>query len=219
MKKHILVLGFLFFGLAFVARAQTINLNRQDIYVRKGFDRAWLETIPSDTGDWLHIPGRNGSRSLIVKKLGLKNIPSHHFLSFKIHPSESFSFITSFNIDTNPSELPSMSLFLRSIASNWEIFLNGVSIEKEMNYNDRGEMIPKRGKGLHILIPANLIRRGENILYYHIISDPTGYGAGFYYGEPYTIGPTKDLLSSTFRLFSVSHFAIYLVIAVAWIYL
>ncbi len=219
IKKHILVLWILFFGLAYVVHAQTINLNRQDIYVRKGFDRAWIENIPTDTNSWLHIPGKDGPRSLVIRKFGLKDIPTHRFLSFKTYSSESFSFVTSFNIDVSLSELPPMSLFLKSIASNWEVFLNGASIEKEINYNENGEIISKRGKGLHVLIPANLIRKGKNILGFHIIADPTIYGAGFYYGEPYTIGPTKDLLSSKYRFFSVSHLAIYLVIAIAWFYL
>lgn len=219
MKKHILVLCHLFFGLTFVVRAQTINLNQQDIYVRKGFDHAWIENIPTETSSWLHIPGKDGPRSLVIRKLGLKNTSAHRYLSFKTCPSESFTFVTSFTIETNSSELQPMSLFLKSIASNWEIFLNGISIEKELHYNKEGEIIPKRGKGLHVLIPSNLIQKGQNILGFHIIADPSIYGAGFYYGEPYTVGPTKDLLSLTLRFFSISHFAIYLVIAAMWIYL
>jgi len=94
-----------------------------------------------------------------------------------------------------------MSLFLKSIASNWEIFLNGVSIEKEIHYGEKGEIIPKRGKGLHVLIPSNLLQKGQNILGFHIIADPSIYGAGFYYGKPYTVGPTKDFAFLSFTVF------------------
>ena len=219
IKKYITVLLGLLLCLANAIQAQTINLNEQDIFIRKGFDLAWIKQFPPSTNDWLRIPGRTGSRSLVIRKLGLKDVPAHRYLSLKKCPPESFAFVTSFTIEGDPSKLPPMSLFLKSIASNWEIFLNGVSIEKEIHYGEKGEIIPKRGKGLHVLIPSNLLQKGQNILGFHIIADPSIYGAGFYYGKPYTVGPTKDLLSFPLRFFSISHFAIYLVIAALWIYL
>ena len=201
--------------------ATSINLNQQDIFVRKGFDKAWINNLPSknDPG-WFYIPGKTGSRPLVVRELGFKNLPEHSFLSFKTYPAESFTFVTSFSVaDSSFVNLAPLALFLKGVGYNWEIFLNGVSIEKEIHLNKDGETVPKRGLRLFVLLPPHLIRSDKNTLTYHIIGDPTYYGTGFYYGKPCTIKPVEAFFPVSFNFFSISSFAIYFVIAVMWLYL
>ena len=214
----ILMLVLAFFSAVF---ATSINLNQQDIFVRKGFDKAWINNLPSknDPG-WFYIPGKTGSRPLVVRELGFKNLPEHSFLSFKTYPAESFTFVTSFNVaDSSFVNLAPLALFLKGVGYNWEIFLNGVSIEKEIHLNKDGETVPKRGLRLFVLLPPHLIRSDKNTLTYHIIGDPTYYGTGFYYGKPCTIKPVEAFFPVSFNFFSISSFAIYFVIAVMWLYL
>ncbi len=214
----ILMLVLAFFSAVF---ATSINLNQQDIFVRKGFDKAWINNLPSknDPG-WFYIPGKTGSRPLVVRELGFKNLPEHSFLSFKTYPAESFTFVTSFSVaDSSFVNLAPLALFLKGVGYNWEIFLNGVSIEKEIHLNKDGETVPKRGLKLFVLLPPHLIRSDKNTLTYHIIGDPTYYGTGFYYGKPCTIKPVEAFFPVSFNFFSISSFAIYFVIAVMWLYL
>lgn len=219
LKKSLIIL--LFFLVAPSALpAITIDLNRQDIFVRKGFDKTWINTLPSVHGsNWIYVSGKTGSRSLVVRELGFKGLPNRSFLSFKTYPAESFTFITSFNIaDSVIKDLPHLSLFLKGIGYNWEIYLNGVAIEKEIHLDEKGEISPIRGHKLLVFIPPKLIRSGENVLAYHIIGDPTHFGTGFYYGEPYTISSTVEFFPPKLNLFSISHFILYIVIAFTWLY-
>jgi len=219
LKKSLIVLMY-FLVAPSASPAITIDLNQQDIFVRKGFDKTWTNTLPSkhDT-NWIHVPGKTGSRPLVVRELGFEGLPNRSFLSIKTFPAESFTFVTSFNIASSDIDnLPHLSLFLKGIGYNWEIFLNGISIEKEICFNINGEMSPRRGHKLLIFIPSNLIRVGENTLSYHIIGDPTHFGTGFYYGEPYTISSTVEFFPPKLNLFSLTHFVLYIVIAITWLY-
>ncbi len=219
LKKSLIIL-MCFLVTPSASPAITIDLNQQDIFVRKGFDKTWINALPSEHDtNWVHIPGKTGSRSLVVRELGFKGLPNRSFLSFKTYPAESFTFVTSFNIaDSIIENLPHLSLFLKGVGYNWEIFLNGISIEKEICFNINGELSPRRGHKLLIFLPSNLIRVGENTLSYHILGDPTHFGTGFYYGEPYTISSTVEFFPPKLNLFSLTHFVLYIVIAITWLY-
>ncbi len=219
LKKSLIVLMY-FLVAPSASPAITIDLNQQDIFVRKGFDKTWTNTLPfkNDT-NWIHIPGKTGSRSLVVRELGFKGLPNRTFLSIKTFPAESFTFVTSFNIAASDIDsLPHLSLFLKGIGYNWEIYLNGVAIEKELHFKNNGDISPRRGHKLLVFIPSQLIRPGENVLVYHIIGDPTHFGTGFYYGEPYTISSTSEFFPPKLNFFSLSHFILYIVIAFTWLY-
>jgi len=219
IKKSYFLTAFLF-AVFQLSATTSIDLNQQDIFVRQGFEARWVGSLPVENNAWKLIPGKNGPRSLVVRNLGFNNIPKHSFLSFATYSEESFTFITSFHMDKpTVDSFHGFSLFLKGIGYNWEIYLNGVSIEKEIHFNKNGDFSPVRGHQLIISLPHELIRGGENILTYHIIGDPTFYGTGFYYGEPYLISLTADLYPFSFSFFSISSFAVYFVFAIIWLYL
>jgi len=199
---------------------KVIDLNESDVFIRRGFDKSWIHALPVDTNNWIHLKGRSGSRSLVIRELGFKGLPQHTFLSPKTYPEEPFTFVTSFNVSRLEwDQKESLTLLIRGVGYGWEIFVNGQSVSKKIHTDLRGKFSPRRGHMLYVHIPHYLIKPDNNILTYKVIGDPAFYGTGFYYGKPYLISQTDTFYPRYIKLFSLSHFAIYIVIALIWAYL
>jgi DNA-binding CsgD family transcriptional regulator len=78
-------------------------------------------------------------------------------------------------------------LYLAFIGDNWEIYLNGVLIKKAMHLS--GGRITEHHSERGVIAPINssLLHKGENVLVFRIVGDPTGYSTGFGYKLPYYI--------------------------------
>ncbi|MCE9597673.1 MAG: ATP-binding protein [Spirochaetia bacterium] len=184
MKFRILaLLAFLPLSLA----AETIDLTRNNIYFRTGFDPAWVAAIPHGQ-DWKNIPGSlNGNRRLQVRELTEHR---RSFLSWKGEKPEEYTFITSFHLDQSPDALP--ALLAGRIGMNWEIYLNGKLIHSEMRPTPKG--IQNRSRH-NLLVPfdRHLLLKEQNILCFRIVGDPDFEDTGFYRSTPYLIGSFHDL--------------------------
>ena len=187
------------------ASAMSVDLTSRELFVRKGFSHEWTTGAPSGRL-WLKVPASgNGLRRVRISELPLEGRPEHAFLSFKKFRPEHYTMVTSFMVsgsDLTRAEIP--GLFLKSIAFNWEIYLNGHLLRKEMFPDGEGGLASLR-EYRDVLIPLNpmLMREGSNILSFHIVGDPTSIVTGFYRAGPYNIGDYHDLAlehSETVRL-------------------
>ncbi len=177
--------------------ASAINLDKEIIYVRKGFDTAWLDVIPSPgDGEWLVIPGiTSGSRKVVLKELPLEGMPRRTFLSPKKYPPENFTFLTSFTMDEEGPALNSfLGIFFANIGENWAVYLNGHLVRSEIHVNGRGEITSYR-HSREVLIPIDprIMVTGRNILAARIIGDPTNIDSGFHRSTPFVIDTIEQL--------------------------
>jgi len=179
------------------AAAAVINLDREAIYVRKGFDAAWVNGLPSP-GDssWLVIPGvASGTRKVVLKELPLKGMPQRPFLSLEEYPPENFTFMTSFTVDEKSLEPGSrLGIFFANIGENWAVYLNGRLVRSEIHVNDRGEITDYRhSREVAIPVDPRLLRPGINILAARIIGDPTNIDSGFHRSTPFVIDSMEQI--------------------------
>ncbi len=197
MKKTLLYIAAAMLFSAVPLAAAAINLDKETIYVRKGFDTAWLDTIPAaDDRDWLVIPGvASGDRRVVLKELPLEGMPRRPFLSLKEYPPEQFTFLTSFAIEETGPELNSfLGIYFANIGENWSVYLNGHLLRSEIHVNDKGRITSYRHlREVAIPIDPRLLQPGANILAARIIGDPTNIDSAFHRSTPFVIDTMERL--------------------------
>ncbi|MDR0456139.1 MAG: hypothetical protein LBH20_05600, partial [Treponema sp.] len=78
-------------------------------------------------------------------------------------------------------------MYLASIGVNWEIYLNGTLLKKEMYLVDGRIMEQHSERDVIIPINSSLLHKSGNVLVFRIVGDPTDYTTGFIYKSPYYI--------------------------------
>lgn len=143
-----------------------------------------------------------------------------------------YSLQTKFLLEEDPKNvlfLDSIQLFLNSIGENWEIYLNGHLLKKEV-YVSEGKMFRRRSvRNLQLPVDSSLLRQGTNTLVFHLIGDPPGLqiprdrfltfsslltprnpDLGFYVNGDYTLGTEADLAGKMGILLNLSLNTIYI---------
>jgi anti-sigma regulatory factor (Ser/Thr protein kinase)/PAS domain-containing protein len=201
--------------------AGRIDLTGSDLFVRKGFTEEWINRLPEDDRSWTKVSASsNGRRSVRVTDLKL-DLPHRSFLSFKSYPAETFTYVTSFNFDrkTNPPDRL-YGLYLSQIGMNWEIYLNGHLLKKEMNTTEDGRIYPARNmRDLLIYILPEYLADGKNILAFRIAGDPTYQETGFYWDGQYLIDDYETLAKKNSEMIPIVLIFIYLFIGLYHVYL
>lgn len=194
--------------------AESIDLTREDLYVRVGFKRAWLTQMPQDAS-WLKIPAsETGNRPVRVAGLDFAGLPKHRALSLTEHPPATFTFVTQFNLSGERLRQPKMlGLYLASIGINWEVYVNGHVIRREMHVSEAGEILTQRAlRDELIAIDPRILRAGQNILAFKIIGDPTYTRTGFYLGKPFEIDDYEKLRDRHSEIISLVLLSLYFLV-------
>jgi len=168
-----------------------IDLQKFPLYVKNGFNHSDAFSPDLQDGSWKVKEQWYGA---VTRRLGLPGIPKRIFLSPWGRPEQEWTFVIPFTIDAslNASEKNDGApvipcLYLATIGINWEIYLNGAVIKKEMHLS--GGYITEHHYERYVTIPINsgLLQKGKNILVFRIVGDPTDYTTGFTYKFPYYI--------------------------------
>ena len=223
MKRFYFTIVFLIQFVALqLAFSLPIDLTERDIYVRKGFRQEWTASLPVSSNEWQRVPSNKGKRPVRVRDLKIEGLPKFRHFSLTKHASETFTFITSFTLSHDEYNGKSLGLFLPQIGQNWEIFLNGKSIEKQVYLNDNGSIrIERAVRGEILELDRKYLKEGENILAFRIIGDPTDDRTGFFMEKGYLIDRFETLtrnnteyidimLISLYCFFGIYHLLLYL---------
>jgi len=207
------ILSFLFFSGIISATEPEIDLNRFDAYIRNGFAEEYF-TKPVDyknDKNWLSMPARK-NRLIRVTDLKLEGTGEHSFLSSHQLKDHHYTIVIPFVTDTlQKSKILNPGLILAGIGENYEIFLNGKSIRREIHLDDSGQIKkPKSVRSLVLPLDKDWLREGENILGIHILGDPGYNNTGLYIADPYKIAPLESLYKSTNESFGLVLITLYL---------
>ncbi|HQL82630.1 MAG TPA: SpoIIE family protein phosphatase, partial [Spirochaetota bacterium] len=210
---------------AYPLSAALIDLNRETIYARKGFDEAWTREVPAPTDSvWLAIPGvKTAERQVVLKDLPLHNMPRRPVFSLKEYAPENFTFLTEFKLmEKDPALEGLLGVYFANIGENWSVYLNGRLLKSEIHENGRGMILEFRHHR-EVLIPIDprILRTGSNILAVRIFSDPTNIDSGFHRSTPFVIDAlprleelrseqTSMILIFLYLFFGVYHMFIYI---------
>ena len=198
-----------------------IDLTKQDFYIKHGFSSDDVRVTEFGKSWMLILKSKNGRRRIRVQDYQFENIQKRSMFSLKRNKPEEFTFSTIFSIgDKAILNDEILGLYLSHIGLNWEVYLNGKCIKKEMFLNDAGEIERYRGlRGVLINLNSKYLLEGNNLLSFRIIGDPTCPFTGFFHSKPYIIDRYDKLQNEQSEIFSLILAFLYLFIGIYHIYL
>ncbi|OPZ38991.1 MAG: 7TM diverse intracellular signaling [Spirochaetes bacterium ADurb.BinA120] len=205
------------------AAAKRVDLTAEAMYVREGFSKEWVQSIPEKGAPgWIEIaPGKGGKRAIAVKELKFDGVTTRQFMSLKHYPDKTYTFITRFEMDKSDIDegrIPGLSL--KSIGMNWEIFINGRMVREEMHLEPDGSIRISRGmRDVFFPIDPKTLREGENILGFRIIGNPSFSDTGLYQSTPYFIDDYEKTVQFNSELLSISFIFLYLFFGIYHVFL
>jgi len=185
-----LLVFFTFFSvLAASARENRfyIDLQKFPLFIKADFNPSDVVSPDLRDGSWEEKEQWPGA---VIRRLGLPGLPKRVFLSPWGRPEREWTFVLPFTIDTSgmDADIPLLPcLYLATIGINWEIYLNGTLIKREMHLAQRRITEQHYERDVIVPINSNLLQKGGNILAFRIVGDPTDYTTGFVYKSPYYI--------------------------------
>jgi len=187
-----------------------IDLQKFPLYIKADFNPSDAVSPDLHDGSWQEKKQWYGA---VIRRLGLPGIPKRAFLSPFGRPEQEWTFALPFTTDIDTPIIP--CLYLATIGINWEIYLNGTLIKKEMHLN--GGRIVEQHYERNVIIPINnkLLQKGKNILVFRIVGDPTDYTTGFTYQSPYYIAD-YDYISHKHN--ETAQIILISILAILWIY-
>jgi DNA-binding CsgD family transcriptional regulator len=159
-----------------------IDLQKFPLYIKAAFNPSDTVSPDLQDGSWEVKEQWPGA---VIRRLGLPGLPKRPFLSPWGRPAQEWNFVIPFTIDIDKPFFP--CLYLASIGVNWEIYLNGILIKKEMYLVDGRIMEQHSERDVIVPIDSSLLQKGGNVLAFRIVGDPTDYTTGFIYKSPYYI--------------------------------
>ncbi len=198
IKTFVLVLNMaLFISVTQLFAEQVADLTGRPLFVRSGFSESWTTTLPqADDNDWKHVPpSTTGNRTVRIKDLDLNDVPFRPFLSTGRYPDREFTLATSFMLrKAQLDRREILGMLLAAIGGNWEIYLNGHLVRREMHVRGDGSIGMWRAMR-DVLIPLDprILRAGENILVFRIVGDPTYNDTGLFQSSPFVIDDYEKL--------------------------
>jgi DNA-binding CsgD family transcriptional regulator len=159
-----------------------IDLQKFPLYVKTDFNFSDAVSPGLQDSSW---QVKEQWRGAVIRRLGLPGIPKRAFMSPWGRPEQEWTFALPFTMEGDAPIIP--CLYLATIGINWEIYLNGTLLRREMHL--AGGRITEQHYERDVIIPINnsLLQKGKNVLTFRIVGDPTDYTTGFTYQSPYYI--------------------------------
>jgi len=181
-------------------------------YVKNGYEPAYANLKPELTNWDMELPANWGT-DIRMNKLpkSADSQSSSEFLSIKDRPIEEFTILIPFelsheNIKILYSENPiAPGMYLAGIGENWEIYINGDLIAKQIYMNQDKQITSFRSqRGVNIPFDKRFLNEGANYLVIHILGARSNAFTGLFYTGPYYIGNFANISSNSANLLTVA---------------
>ena len=165
-------------------------------YIKNGYEPAYANLDPELTNWDIELPANHNS-DIRMNRLpaGPYSRTPSEFLSVKERKIEDFTILIPFElshdkIDSLYGDNPiAPGMYLAGIGENWEIYINGNLIAKQIHLNQENQITSFRSqRGLSIPFDKRLLKSGVNYLVIHIIGARSSAYTGLFYTGPYYIG-------------------------------
>ncbi|HSV98267.1 MAG TPA: ATP-binding protein [Spirochaetota bacterium] len=215
--------GLFSFFVGSVGLAAPVDLTKETLYVREGFSAEWLHALPQEAEPgWVAIPpGERGERAVRVRELKLDGDVERSFFSLRHFQDKTYTFVTRFIADKKMVESGKVpGIHLASIGGNWEIFVNGRLVNRELHLRPDGGISTWRGmRDVFFPVDPRVFRPGENILAFRIIGNPTFNDTGLYQSSPYFIDEYRNIVDFNSESIPLAFIFLYLFFGLYHIFL
>ena len=165
-------------------------------YIKNGYEPAYASLTP-DLTDWdLELPANHGGDFRVKGRLpAVASSPVYGFLSVRKPVAEHFTILIPFELSGEMiaglygGNAVSPGIYLAGIGENWEIYINGSLIAKQIYLNGKNQITTFRSqRGVSIPFDKGFLNEGVNRLVIHIIGARGSSDTGLFYTGPYYIG-------------------------------
>ena len=165
-------------------------------YVKNGYESAYANLDPELT-DWdMELSaGYNSDIRMSRLPAGAYSSAPSEFLSLRERKIEDFTILIPFELSREKisslyGENPiAPGMYLAGIGENWEIYINGELIAKQIYLNADNQITTfKSQRGVRIPFDKRFLNEGVNYLVIHIVGARSSDFAGLFYSGPYYIG-------------------------------
>ncbi|MCP4131332.1 MAG: SpoIIE family protein phosphatase [bacterium] len=174
---------------------EPINLDTNTWWVRKGFEKSWIE-------------GDREKTSLWIKKHGLP------LRIRKVFPGQErdravYTAATHFRIDSETlNSVKSIGLKVGAVGEAWQLYVNDRLVKDQFFVKDNGEIAVNRAvRGSIISIPSSALKEGGNWLFFRMAGNPQFWRFGLYHSgyqiDEYETLQAKNSEMAVFMLISI----------------
>jgi len=186
------------------------DLSAFPMYVNNGFQPSYATLTNPDSLDWdLTLPPHSG-QGIISELPEPKNATRYGMFSTTLRDIEEFTLLIPFTLDTELYETLGAdsscypSFYFSGLGENWEIFLNGHSVARQIFLDESGRITRFRSVyGISIPVSKEYLASGENTLVFHILGARSSKWTGLRYAAPYYLGDNSNTLSDFARMSSL----------------
>ncbi len=223
IRLSVVLAGIVLLSLHTFAYASRIDLTGETMYVREGFSAEWLQALPEEgSSGWIEIaPGTSGERAVRVRDIAYDNKVERPFLSLKHFPDRTYTFVTRFYVERTAIENGRIhGIHLASIGGNWEVFVNGRVVHRELHLGPDVAVRVWRGmRDVFFPLDPRILRAGENILGFRIIGNPTFSDTGLYQSSPYFVDEYEKIVDFNSEAMPLAFIFLYLFFGLYHIFL
>ncbi|MDR2819229.1 MAG: response regulator [Desulfovibrio sp.] len=195
-----------------------VDLMSSPAYVKSGFESAyasltdpglteWGTELPPDHGKSLLVPGLSGEPPLDPSeflRFGERTVREYTILIPFVMRAEMILLLYDKNNPVTPG------LYLAGIGENWEMYINGSAIAKNLYLRPDGGIASFRSKrGVTIPFDRRILVEGKNFLVIRIVGAPSSGYTGLFHTSPYYIGDFTRVSSHGESLQEVALCAVY----------
>ncbi len=200
--------------------AVLINLDAQPLYARLGFDKENLTVDPREYPlGWQVFPAKETGRDVLLGEVNFRGKEPLKSFDFGPPDYKEFSFVIPFDLSTEDwfylhsfediSRLP--AFYFASIGDNWEVWLNGKLLSREMHLKEDGTLALHRNRR-RATIPFDVeaLNLGTNILTLRLIGDIKHPHNGLPYKGPHYLGDFSAIQKKESELFQLIFIGLYI---------
>jgi signal transduction histidine kinase/CheY-like chemotaxis protein len=165
------------------------------VYLREGVERNTNISPETDTANWINVTGKSWS---ISKSELTKNDKQPMFTPTDL-PVKYYTYQMNFHVTSDTMSYIRRNalvpgLYIDAIADNWEIFINGHLIKREIYLDENGDIINHRNViAYSVPFDKNHLKEGDNTLTIHIASNPNTSDNGIYYNSEFYIDDIDEI--------------------------
>jgi signal transduction histidine kinase/CheY-like chemotaxis protein len=219
-----------FFGLALAGSPAADRLYTDftacAVYVKSGFEPSYASLKDPSVTEWaVHSEaGSEPQDTISIPSLPaseLQNPKYDPLYPFSDRPADDFTLYIPFELSREKIDLfyskdqsLTPGLFFAGIGDNWEIYVNGESVERQVYLNEDNVITSHRAqRSVALPLDKRLLVEGTNTLVIHIIGPSSSSITGLYYTSPYYLGNFATISSRREDFLTIALCTAYIVLS------
>ncbi|MDR0949901.1 MAG: response regulator [Lachnospiraceae bacterium] len=180
-----------------------IDLNDSAVFLREGAERNYMIDPRGENSPWIDLTGKSWS----IYKSGLVDEDKQRLLTPTDKPVKYFTYMLEFEVSTEQIAFLRRNsicpgLHLASISDNWEIYLNGNLVKRNMFLDEDGSIaVHKNVVSYSVPFDKSYLLEGVNKLMIYVVCAPNYSDAGLYFAGDYYIDEYEGIQAQNNQIF------------------